>query len=80
MRACRVSISRVLGKHIGAHVVHNLDTLYLGVYFQGFLQFFLNQPPGIALHTAGGVDDKDDIFAVHREYRRRIGRLFGVVF
>ena len=54
-------------KHVITHVIHDLDALDIRINVQGVLdnpQHFV--PAGVVVHAAGGIDDENDVFAIHR--------------
>ena len=48
------------------HVIHHLYALQLRVEVERLLHLLHHQLPGKGAHAAGGVNNKNDIFAVHR--------------
>ncbi len=62
-----IHFSGVLGKHVVAHVVHDLDSLYPGVDLQDLGYLSVDQRPGKSLHGSGRINDEDDVLAVDRD-------------
>ena len=68
-------LARVAREHVDPLVVHDLQALHPGVGVEHLVHLLAHRRPGEALHAARGVDDEDDVLAVHRDAPdRRVGR------
>ncbi len=54
-------------KHIVAHIVHDLNSLHFRVDIQGVFNHAKHLVPArVVVHTAGGVDNENNVLAIHR--------------
>ena len=59
-------------EHVITLVVNDLDTFHLGIDIQDVDDDIEQLGPGVLKHTARGVDDEDNILAVHRDTAHQI--------
>ncbi len=67
-------LARVAREHVDPLVVHDLQALHPRVGVEHLVHLLPQRGPGESLHAARGVDDEDDVLAVHGDAAdRRVG-------